>query len=188
VLASLVSVGGAVRLQWGWCTSPCECELLLEMWGNSRCLSAHPSAVALSTVMWWMYYKYCDMGTLVLLTRLKSSQNEVRAQFLYLCVCVCVCVQSVNQSDTHFFPVCVAVAVEYQVQKERLLLLLRYVQLKKQFLCFIMLGSGFPSNATLVWIFYLVTATCFGLMTIFMVIRPKHDHLHGHKTETCSGF
>jgi hypothetical protein len=28
-------------------------------------------------------------------------------------------------------------------------------------------SSGFPSNATLVWIFYLVTATCFGLMTIF---------------------
>jgi hypothetical protein len=36
-------------------------------------------------------------------------------------------------------------------------------------------GSGFPSNATLVWIFYLVTATCFGIMTIF-------------KTETCSGY
>jgi hypothetical protein len=28
-------------------------------------------------------------------------------------------------------------------------------------------GSGFPSNATLVWIFYSVTDTCFGLMTIF---------------------
>jgi hypothetical protein len=28
-------------------------------------------------------------------------------------------------------------------------------------------GWGFPSNSTLVWIFYLVTATCFGLMTIF---------------------
>jgi hypothetical protein len=28
-------------------------------------------------------------------------------------------------------------------------------------------GSGFPSNWTLVWIFYSVTATCFGLMTIF---------------------
>jgi hypothetical protein len=28
-------------------------------------------------------------------------------------------------------------------------------------------GSGFPSNATLVWIFYSVTATYFGLMTIF---------------------
>jgi hypothetical protein len=41
-------------------------------------------------------------------------------------------------------------------------------------------GSGFPSNATLVWIFYLVTATCFSFMTIFrrknlkMVIRLKH--------------
>jgi hypothetical protein len=45
-------------------------------------------------------------------------------------------------------------------------------------------GSGFPSNATLVWIFYSLTATCFGLMTIYiyiyiftrrkMVIRPKH--------------
>jgi hypothetical protein len=39
-------------------------------------------------------------------------------------------------------------------------------------------GSGFTSNATLVLIFYSVTATCFGLMTIFirlkMVIRPKH--------------
>jgi hypothetical protein len=28
-------------------------------------------------------------------------------------------------------------------------------------------GSGFPSNATLFWIFYSVTATCFGRMTIF---------------------
>jgi magnesium-transporting ATPase (P-type) len=28
-------------------------------------------------------------------------------------------------------------------------------------------GSGFPSNATLFWTFYSVTATCFGLMTIF---------------------
>jgi hypothetical protein len=28
-------------------------------------------------------------------------------------------------------------------------------------------GSGFPSNATLVWIFFSVTATCFCLMTIF---------------------
>jgi hypothetical protein len=28
-------------------------------------------------------------------------------------------------------------------------------------------GSGFPSNGTLVWIFYSVTATCFGLMAIF---------------------
>jgi hypothetical protein len=28
-------------------------------------------------------------------------------------------------------------------------------------------GWGFPSNATLVWIFYLVTATCFGLISIF---------------------
>jgi hypothetical protein len=27
-------------------------------------------------------------------------------------------------------------------------------------------GSGFPSNATLVWIFYSVTATCFGLIYI----------------------
>jgi hypothetical protein len=27
-------------------------------------------------------------------------------------------------------------------------------------------GSGFPSNATLVWIFYWVTATYFGLITI----------------------
>jgi hypothetical protein len=36
-------------------------------------------------------------------------------------------------------------------------------------------GSGFPSNATLVSIFYLITATCFGLMTIF---RPED----GHKT------
>jgi hypothetical protein len=42
-------------------------------------------------------------------------------------------------------------------------------------------GWGFPSNATLVWIFYLVTTTCFGLMTIF---RRKD----GHKTETCSGY
>jgi hypothetical protein len=32
-------------------------------------------------------------------------------------------------------------------------------------------GSGFPSNATLFWIFYsIITATCFGRMTIF---RPK---------------
>jgi hypothetical protein len=29
------------------------------------------------------------------------------------------------------------------------------------------LGSGFPSNATLVSIFYSITATCFGRMTIF---------------------
>jgi hypothetical protein len=36
------------------------------------------------------------------------------------------------------------------------------------------LGSGFPSNATLVWIFYSVTATCFGLMTIF---RRKYIEL-----------
>jgi hypothetical protein len=28
-------------------------------------------------------------------------------------------------------------------------------------------GSGFPSNATLFWIFYSITATCFGRMTIF---------------------
>jgi hypothetical protein len=27
-------------------------------------------------------------------------------------------------------------------------------------------GSGFPSNATLIWIFYSVTATCFGLHTL----------------------
>jgi hypothetical protein len=43
-------------------------------------------------------------------------------------------------------------------------------------------GSGLPSNATLFWIFYSITATYFGRMTIFrwkyfrlkMVIRPKH--------------
>jgi hypothetical protein len=35
-------------------------------------------------------------------------------------------------------------------------------------------GSGFPSNATLFWIFYLVTATCFRLMTIF---RRKYSRL-----------
>jgi hypothetical protein len=28
-------------------------------------------------------------------------------------------------------------------------------------------GSGFPSNVTLFWIFYSITATCFGRMTIF---------------------
>jgi hypothetical protein len=49
-------------------------------------------------------------------------------------------------------------------------------------------GSGFPSNATLVWIFYSVTATCFDLMTIFRqkymdCLRPPED---GYKTETCS--
>jgi hypothetical protein len=33
-------------------------------------------------------------------------------------------------------------------------------------------GSGFPSNVTLFWIFYSVTATCFGLMTIFKRIPP----------------
>jgi hypothetical protein len=33
-------------------------------------------------------------------------------------------------------------------------------------------GSGFPSNATLVWIFYSVTATCFGLVTIFWRQKP----------------
>jgi hypothetical protein len=42
-------------------------------------------------------------------------------------------------------------------------------------------GSGFPSNATLVWIFYSVTATCFGLMAIY---KPED----GHKTETCSSY
>jgi hypothetical protein len=61
---------------------------------------------------------------------------------------------------------------------------------------FIGSGSGFPSNATLVWIFYSVTATCFGLMTIF---RWKYIYIYvynmyifppevGHKTETCSGY
>jgi hypothetical protein len=47
-------------------------------------------------------------------------------------------------------------------------------------------GSGFPSNATLVWIFYSVTATCFGLMTIFRrkYISPED----GQKTETCSAY
>jgi hypothetical protein len=36
-------------------------------------------------------------------------------------------------------------------------------------------GSGFPSNATLVWIFYsIITATCFGRMTIF-----KREYIHG---------
>jgi hypothetical protein len=45
-------------------------------------------------------------------------------------------------------------------------------------------GSGFPSNATLFWIFYSVTATCFGLMTIL-----RWNSLEdGHKTETCSGY
>jgi hypothetical protein len=44
-------------------------------------------------------------------------------------------------------------------------------------------GSGFPSNATLVCIFYLVNATFFGLMTIFR--RRPED---GHKTEICSGY
>jgi hypothetical protein len=39
-------------------------------------------------------------------------------------------------------------------------------------------GSEFPSNATLVWIFHLVTATCFGLMTIF---RPDLEHATGCK-------
>jgi hypothetical protein len=38
-------------------------------------------------------------------------------------------------------------------------------------------GSGFPSNATLVWIFYSVTAS--SVQHIF----PPED---GHKTETCS--
>jgi hypothetical protein len=51
-----------------------------------------------------------------------------------------------------------------------------------------MSGSGFPTNATLFWIFYWITATCFGRMTssskssvqhtkyfrLKMVIRPKH--------------
>jgi hypothetical protein len=46
-------------------------------------------------------------------------------------------------------------------------------------------GSGFPCNATLVWIFYSVTATCFGLMTFFRRKFPLED---GHKTETCSGY
>jgi hypothetical protein len=40
-------------------------------------------------------------------------------------------------------------------------------------------GSGFPSNATLFWIFYSVTATCFGR------IFPLED---GHTTKTCSGY
>jgi hypothetical protein len=44
-------------------------------------------------------------------------------------------------------------------------------------------GSGFPSNATLIWIFYSVIATCFRLMTNFR--RKLED---GHKTETCSGY
>jgi hypothetical protein len=55
-------------------------------------------------------------------------------------------------------------------------------------------GSGFPSNATLVWIFYLVTATCFGLMTIFRrkfppgivhwyrTISPTHLSLNNTQT------
>jgi hypothetical protein len=43
-------------------------------------------------------------------------------------------------------------------------------------------GSGFPSNATLFWIFYsIITATCFGRMTIF-------KWKYGHTTETCSGY
>jgi hypothetical protein len=36
-------------------------------------------------------------------------------------------------------------------------------------------GSGFLSNATLIWIFYLVTATCFGLVTIFR--QKKQNYL-----------
>jgi hypothetical protein len=36
-------------------------------------------------------------------------------------------------------------------------------------------GSGFPSNATLVWIFYSVTATCFGLMTIGYWIKYSNQ-------------
>jgi hypothetical protein len=41
-------------------------------------------------------------------------------------------------------------------------------------------GSGFPSNATLFWIFYSVTAVCFGRMTIF---RRKYIHgLHSYLT------
>jgi hypothetical protein len=43
-------------------------------------------------------------------------------------------------------------------------------------------GSGFPSNATLVWIFYSVTDTCFGLMAIFRRkyiynVRKQCNHL-----------
>jgi hypothetical protein len=37
-------------------------------------------------------------------------------------------------------------------------------------------GSGFPSNATLVWIFYSVTATCFGYW-----IKPDLVHATGCK-------
>jgi hypothetical protein len=34
-------------------------------------------------------------------------------------------------------------------------------------------GSGFPSNATLVWIFYSVTATCFGwFITLLITFMP----------------
>jgi hypothetical protein len=44
-------------------------------------------------------------------------------------------------------------------------------------------GSGFPSIAPLVLIFYLVTATCFGLMTIFrrsvaLDGNPEPDLVH----------
>jgi hypothetical protein len=70
-------------------------------------------------------------------------------------------------------------------------------------------GSGFSSNTTLFWIFYSVTATYFGLMTIFkrkcIYLWPSssgnvyiYDHLQaeiytfppedGHETETCSGY
>jgi hypothetical protein len=53
--------------------------------------------------------------------------------------------------------------------------------------------SGFPSKATLVWIFYSVIATCFGLMTNFrrkyiQINLPSFPLEDGHKTETCSGY
>jgi hypothetical protein len=38
-------------------------------------------------------------------------------------------------------------------------------------------GSGFPCNATLFWTFYLVTATCFGRMTIFRPYATCPAHL-----------
>jgi hypothetical protein len=44
-------------------------------------------------------------------------------------------------------------------------------------------GSGFPSNATLVWIFYSVTANVSVLWPSSCL--PPED---GHTTETCSGY
>jgi hypothetical protein len=56
-------------------------------------------------------------------------------------------------------------------------------------------GSGFPSNATLFWIFYsIIAATCFGYYWIkdskqcCVRRKPWLPSVDGHTTETCSGY